>query len=386
MNLSEKPKTMNKGTLKKITLLRHKLHQYPELSGQEKNTAKKIKSFFEPLKPDKTLSKVGGEGVAFIFEGKEEGPATLIRCELDALPIAENTTIQYQSTVPGLSHACGHDGHMAIVCGVGESLANNRPLKGKVILLFQPAEETGEGAVQVLKSKAFSTIKLDYAFALHNLPGYNRNEIILRKGAFSAASIGMEIHLEGSTSHAAYPEEGNSPAEAMCKIIIGMQKLPDAFSAFSQITVIYAILGEVSFGTTPGSATIRATLRTYENAALQTLMDYSEKLAKEIADEYDLKASFDYMERFGVTNNHPDSWALVNSAAKKLNYKTRHIRTPFRWSEDFGEFSNVTKTALFGLGAGKKHPKLHDAAYDFPDEIITTGINMFESIIKETNY
>src|SRR5690606_11249383 len=190
---------MNKETLKKITLFRHELHQYPELSGNEKNTAKRIKSFFGPLKPDRTLSKIGGEGVAFVFEGKEKGPTTLIRCELDALPIAENTATQYQSEIPGLSHACGHDGHMAIVCGVGENLANNRPSKGKVILLFQPAEETGKGAVQVLKSKAFNDIELDYAFALHNLPGYIRNEIILRKGSFSAASIGMEIHLKGNT-------------------------------------------------------------------------------------------------------------------------------------------------------------------------------------------
>lgn len=377
---------MNKETLKRITLLRRELHQYPELSGQEKNTAKKIKSYFAPLKPDKTLSNIGGEGLAFVFEGKEKGPTTLIRCELDGLPIEENSGTPYQSNVPGLSHACGHDGHMAIVCGVGEDLANNRPLKGKIILLFQPAEETGEGAAQVLKSKAFSTIRPDYAFALHNLPGYNKNEIILKKGPFSAASIGMEIHLKGRTSHAAYPEEGNSPAEAMCKIIIGLQKLPESLAAFSQITVINAVLGEVSFGTTPGSATIRATLRTYENDALQTLIDYSEKLVKEIADEYGLKTDFDYMERFGVTNNHLDSWALVNSAAKKLNYKVRHIRTPFRWSEDFGEFSKVTNTTLFGLGAGKKSPTLHDTAYDFPDEIILTGINMFKNIVEKTNY
>ena len=385
MALSKKTKTMNQETLKKIIFLRHELHQYPELSGKEKNTAKKIKSFFEPLKPDRILSKLGGEGVAFIFEGKEKGPTTLIRCELDALPIAENTAFQYQSAIPGLSHACGHDGHMAIVCGVGEKLADNRPLKGRVILLFQPAEETGEGAARVLRSKVFSEIRLDYAFALHNLPGYTKNEIILRKGAFAAASIGMEIHLKGNTSHAAYPEEGNSPAEAMCKIIVGIQRLPEAFSAFSQITVINAVLGEVSFGTTPGSATVRATLRTYENTTLQSLKDYSEKLVKKIADEYGLKTSFNYTERFGVTNNHPDSWALVNSAAKKLNYKTRHIRTPFRWSEDFGEFSKVTKSMLFGIGAGKKHPKLHDAAYDFPDEIIMAGINMFDRIIEQTN-
>ncbi|MEX2592563.1 MAG: amidohydrolase [Anditalea sp.] len=377
---------MNKAVLKKLSLFRQELHQYPELSGQEIATAKRIKNYFEPLKPDETITHIGGEGIAFTFKGMDKGPTTLIRCELDAVPTTEVNNIKHKSKVSGKSHTCGHDGHMAIVCGVGEALAEERPKKGKVVLLFQPAEETGEGAAEVLKSSSFTKIKPDYAFALHNLPGYAKNEIVLKKGPFSAASKGMEISLKGRTSHAAYPEDGNSPAEAMSKIIIGLQKLPTSIKEFSQITVVNSVLGEISFGTTPGEAIIRATLRSYEDHVMEELTTYSEQLVHQIASEYDISVAFNYRECFSATENNPEAWEFVNTAAKQINCKIRHILIPFRWSEDFGEFSKVTKTMIFGLGAGSKHPQLHEGVFDFPDATIPTGVNMFISLIRQINH
>lgn len=370
----------------RLALLRQELHQFPELSGKEGNTAMRIATFFEPLRPDETLTHLGGYGIAFIFNGLEKGLTTLIRCELDALPIAENSLIAHKSRFPGKSHACGHDGHMAIVCGVGEALAQDRPKKGRVVLLFQPAEETGEGAKAVINSKLFPKLKPDFAFALHNLPGYAKNEIVLKKGPFAAASSGMEIHLIGRTSHAAHPEAGNSPSEAMSRIIIDLQKLPNALKGFSQITVVNAVLGEVAFGTTPGKATVRATLRTFEDYEMKELIHASEDLVKQIASEYGLEVNFNYRESFNTTENHSEPWEFTFKAANKLNFKVQHLGEPIRWSEDFGQFSQMTKTMIFGLGSGLDHPQLHESHFDFPDEVIPTGVQMFLEIIRQINY
>lgn len=377
---------MDQKTLLKLKNLRHTLHQYPEVSGEEKQTAERILEFFEPLQPDQIIRNIGGHGLAFIFEGKEKGPTSLFRCELDALPILEKNNIKHQSTITGKAHLCGHDGHMAIISGLGLTLHQQRPQKGRVILLFQPAEETGQGAAAVIEDAKFKKIKPDYAFALHNLPGYEQHQIIIKKGTFTAASAGLIVKLKGENSHAAHPEAGNSPAEAMSKIIVALQKLPDAMKKFSLITVIHARLGEVAFGTTPADATIMATLRAFENDTQVLLQQYAEKLCTQIAKEYGLEISFEYTEEFAASHNDVDAWEYGNEAAKKLKLKTKHIRLPFRWSEDFGVFSSHTKTLLFGLGSGKHHPQLHENDYDFPDDIIPTGVKMFEEIIDQIHH
>ena len=152
--------------------LRHELHRHPEVSGFEAETAARIFRFFEPLQPDEVLRGLGGHGAAFVFSGAEPGPTVLLRCELDGLPIRELSQAAHCSTVDGRSHACGHDGHMAILASVGETLSTARPPKGRVVLLFQPAEENGGGAEAVIRDTRFPKIRPDFVFALHNLPGF----------------------------------------------------------------------------------------------------------------------------------------------------------------------------------------------------------------------
>ncbi|MCL6259174.1 amidohydrolase [Aquiflexum sp. TKW24L] len=367
-------------TIKNLTEFRKTLHQFPELSGQEKETAKRVLDFFSFLNPDKTITGFGGTGLAFVFQGKYPGPTTLFRCELDGLPIKEENSISHLSTIPNTSHVCGHDGHMAIVSGLGTYFSANRPQIGRVVLLFQPAEETGEGAEAVIKDPKFAEIQPDFAFALHNLPGYPLHQILIKQGPFAAASVGMSIHFKGRNSHSAHPEAGNSPAEAMAKTIVALEKLPQGVEKFSLVTVIHAELGSLAFGTTPGTAVVRATLRAFENETRDLLVSYAEQLATQIAEEYGLGVSFDFVESFAATHNNPEAWQIGLDAAKKLNLDIRHVEKPFRWSEDFGLFSSHTKTLLFGLGSGVDHPQLHESNFDFPDELIKTGVSMFVEI------
>jgi len=377
---------MNQTDFQTLIAFRKELHRHPEVSGKESKTAKRVKEFFQQYSPDQVIEKLGGHGIAFIYKGSLPGPTTMIRCELDGLPILEENDFEHSSVNKGSFHGCGHDGHMTILAGVGMHLAKQTLKKGNVVLLYQPAEETGEGAEKVLKSKKFQKINPDYAFALHNLPGYDKKKILVKEGPFAAASKGMIITLKGKTSHAAHPEDGNSPAEAMCKIIVGLQKLPEGLEKFSLLTVVHAKLGEVAFGTTPGAAEVMTTLRAYEDEVLDMLTTYSEELIKQIASEYSLEVSISYTESFAATVNDAEALELIQKGADHIHLETETIKTPFRWSEDFGHFSKGAKTALVGLGAGKHQPQLHEPTYDFPDEIMETGINLFIETLKEIHY
>ncbi len=309
----------------------------------------------------------------------------MIRCELDGLPIAEENEVEYKSTNEGNGHKCGHDGHMAILCGLAQWLGEERPKKGKVYLLFQPAEETGQGAHWMLEDDKFNDFNPDYIFALHNVPGFEKHQIICRKGAFAAASAGFIAELKGATSHAAHPEQGNNPALAMAQII----ELLSSFSQFyvpldkaAKVTVIQAHLGEKAFGTSPGEATVMATLRAYEDAVVNRLKDKADEMVKNIAETYGLKLKKEWTEVFAATVNDEQCISVINQAAQKNDLNFLEKEVPFPWSEDFGRFTNKFTGAMFGLGAGKDHPELHASDYDFPDEISETGIKMFAEIIE----
>lgn len=366
-----------------LVQLRHTLHQFPETALEESLTAQRILEFFAPLAPDQTIENLGGTGLAFVFRGEKPGKRILFRCELDALPIADLKKSDHQSQIPGKGHLCGHDGHMAILCGVGEKFAQNRPKSGEVVLLFQPAEETGDGAKAVLADPRFQVIKPDFAFALHNLPGYPLHQIVMRRGTFAAGSTGMTISLTGRTSHSAHPEAGINPAQALARLIQELPKLPQEAKGFALLTLIHAELGSLAFGTSAGKGGLSMTLRAFSQQDLDDLIDKVKTKAKAVAESERLEVEFSFVEQFAVSVNDPDLYQVVENAAKKLGLSLTEKSEPFRWSEDFGLFSQICPSFLFGLGSGENCPQLHEGTYDFPDELIGTGVEMFEGIFLE---
>jgi amidohydrolase len=368
-----------------ILNLRKKLHTIAEVSGNEKQTSDFLINYFHKLSPSQIITGIGGYGFVVIFEGANPGKSIALRTDIDALPITEENTFAYKSVTYGVSHKCGHDGHMAILTSVGEYFAKNPIKKGKLILLFQPEEETGTGALKMLNDEKFKKLQIDYLFGLHNLPGYETSSIICRKNTFASASVGLILKLLGKTSHAAEPENGNSPALAMAEIVQSLEKLVYAntnLKDFALLTTIHAKLGEKAFGTTPGYAEVMATLRAYKNRDLELLKNESIKNATAIADKYSLKLKSEFTEEFSATVNSPEMVNIVKEAALNNNLNYHRLKNPFRWSEDFGYFLQKYKGAMFGLGAGKNHPQLHNPDYDFPDEIIDSGAKMFISIVN----
>jgi amidohydrolase len=252
-----------------------------------------------------------------------------------------------------------------------------------VVLLFQAAEETGDGARAVLADPRFEQIRPDAAFALHNLPGYPLHQVVMRKGTFAAGSTGMTISLTGKTSHSAHPEAGINPAQALAQLIQELPKLAQEANGFALLTLIHAELGSLAFGTSAGKASLSMTLRAYNQQDLDHLIERVKERAKIVAQSERLEIEFSFIEQFAVSVNDGDLNPLVENAAKKLGLSLIEKPDPFRWSEDFGLFSQVCPSFLFGLGSGETSPQLHEGTYDFPDELIETGVGMFEGILRE---
>ncbi|MEQ8926586.1 MAG: amidohydrolase [Fulvivirga sp.] len=372
--------------MEELIALRKELHRYPEVSHKELNTALTIREFIKNYNPDQIIDEVGGSGVIFVFNGENPGPTVAFRAELDALPIQEINDFCYKSVNRGVGHKCGHDGHMTMVAGLASYLKDNRPKTGKVVLLFQPAEETGEGADLMFNDPKFKSLEIDYIFALHNLPGIPLGTIVSKEGVFASASKGLIAKLRGKTSHAAEPENGKSPALAMSEIIkswneLNYEKLE--LNSFAITTIVHAKLGSPSFGITPGDGVVMATLRAYNDDHLELIENKAKLVANEISDSHGLKISFEEKEEFKSTINNMNCFQQIMEASKSLNYDTMMADNPFRWSEDFGVFTQTIKGAMFGLGAGMNTPDLHNPDYDFPDELIPIGLNMYKQIINQ---
>lgn len=371
--------------LVQLTAWRRHLHQHPEISGEEAGTAAEVVRFLGDTGPDRVITGLGGHGVALVYDSGVAGPTVMFRSELDALPIEEKSGAAHASLVPGKSHMCGHDGHTAMLAGLGRMFGRQRPARGRVVLLFQPAEETGMGARAVVTDPRFGDIAPDYAFSLHNLPGVPLGEVRLRPGVVNCASRGMRIRLEGKTAHASMPETGVSPLLAVSQLLPALAGLGSGTfedDDFAMVTVTHASMGEAVFGIAPGAAEIWATLRTRADGRMAALCADAEALVSEVAAGQGLGCSFDYHEVFVASVNDAEAVGLLRAALDEEGIAHREEGLPMRASEDFGVFGAGARSAMFFLGAGVDCPALHNPDYDFPDDLIPIGTRVFLRVAR----
>jgi amidohydrolase len=367
--------------------IRHELHKQPELSGNEKKTSEIIKKYLKACKPDNIITDLGGYGILAVFDTGKPGLSILLRAELDALPINEVNDLKYSSKNMGVSHSCGHDGHMSILLGIAEKIKHEKSnLCGKVYLLFQPSEETAQGVKRILDEPYFKSLDINYVFGLHNIPSFEEGEIILRKNVFAAASKGLIVRLKGKTSHAGQPETGNNPILAMTDIIHGLLDISKEFESsedISFITIIHVNLGEISFGTSPGDGVVMATFRSTDDEKMDLMTVKSLSLIKTISDENHLKYKIEWVEIFPILINDDSCIDLIEKVAREKCLDVVFVDKPFSWTEDFSYYTQQIKGSFFGLGSGVNHPQLHNPDYDFPDNIISIGVDLFIGIVKE---
>lgn len=371
--------------LDQLIRLRHWLHAHPEVSRHERETAQYMRQFLDQhARPDEIVP-LAGAGFAAVYEGASPGKTVLIRAELDALPIHEvNDTLSYRSVHDGVGHKCGHDGHMTILAGVGQSLAS-RPAQGRVVLLFQPDEETGTGARECHAHENFQRIRPDHAFALHNLPGFAKGEVFCKPGTFASAVKYMAIMMTGSETHSAQPETGSNPAMALAELTLKAQEVqsnhyrPDAYAL---IVPIFNRMGVQSSGVCPGKGEVHFTLRSGSGTTVAAMEGEFLNVAKTIAEKHGLQMEVEVKEVFAETATGDLAFDLIKTATEAAGLRFNLMDRPFRWGEDFGEITSHYQGGMFGLGAGEDQPDLHRSNYDFPDDLLEHGIKVFTQLIR----
>ena len=367
--------------------IRRELHQHPELSGHEARTARFVEDKLQVFHPTKVIRHVGGHGLLVEYFFSEDGPTVLFRADMDAVAVQEPDDIPHHSQTPGVAHKCGHDGHTTILLRFARMLSE-RPLpKGRVLLLFQPAEENGSGSKAVLDTKVLDYYKIDKAFALHNIPGYPASAVLCKEDSFTCAVVSVSITLTGKTSHAAEPQKGISPIPATLNIVDELLRWNNTdiqSDDYFLSTIVEIHVGEEAYGVSAGNSIIRATLRAKTDKLLhQHAQQLKELVATECKRTPDLQHEMEWLEPFSANENDPQSVGMIKNAALRNNLPYIELQTPFSWGEDFGLFTQQYKGAIFGLGSGENCAPLHSPQYDFPDEVIETGATLFYTIAEE---
>lgn len=359
--------------------LRHELHSHPELSMEESWTKAHLMDF---LRRHTSLELVDrGRWFYAVHWAGEDRPSIAFRADMDAVPVEDPAGLApYGSQCPGAGHKCGHDGHSASLAAFALELEGSGVDKN-VFLLFQHAEETGQGARECAAFLQENGISEIYAY--HNLPGQPLGTLSVPDGVAQPASMGMILSFTGQKSHASYPEDGRNPAFAIGEILTEIPALtqPERFRGLAQITVIQVNVGERAFGTSAGYGELLLTIRGEFEAELDGLQETLETMARKKAESHGLRCAVIYEDVFPETRNHPQAAARVRDAARKAGVSLVPKGEMFRASEDFGYYTKQVPGAMFYLGSGDAAP-LHTAGYDFPDRLIETAVKVFMELAK----
>ncbi len=347
--------------------IRKALHEHPQTAGNEQFAHDTIIKHLQALHPTKVYTNVGGYGVIAVWGANPQAPTIAFRADTDALPIG---------------HRCGHDGHTTILLRLAELIDDKYSsisTSHSILLLWQPAEETGTGSRAVMESGILQQYNIKAIYGLHNLPGYPLGTIVLCPHTFAAASTGVVYHLDGRETHASTPELGINPGMAVAEIINRFNGFNGQSGEFRQSTLICVRIGQPAFGTSAGHAEVMFTLRAFTNAEMERLLSDANNAVDEIAAHHGLTVSRSLVEPFRATENNPECVEKIKAAAQlpTVNYQLQTKETPFRWSEDFAEYLMEFPGAMFGIGSGEHQPELHHPSYDFPDALIEPAAQLF---------
>lgn len=349
-----------------LTALRHDLHAHPELSGSEHDTHDRVVAHLREHAPGIEIAeRVGGTGLLAIIAPDSYTRTVVYRADTDALPIAEETGAQHASTIPGVMHACGHDGHTTIAVGLTEYFAKNPLPNTRLIVVFQPAEEIGTGAQAILSDPRFTELIDDpastKALAIHNLPGYPMGQLVLRAGPMCPASLGLRLVMRGIGGHSSQPHLSRSPLPPSAELVAQLKQLPERIErAGSLVTITHLSAGiDANFGITPDTAVLCATLRALRSEHVDTLLTKALQLAQRTAEDAALTLEHTTHEQFAAAVNDDTLAAHVTDIAERNSLAYTRLDHPMPWSKDFGYFGGHFPAMLIGIGSGESQPHLH---------------------------
>jgi amidohydrolase len=373
-----------------IVQIRRDLHAHPELGFEENRTSEKVTNWLQD-NDIRFRRGIAGTGVVGLVTGAANGKTVGFRADMDALPLTENSGVPYASTIPGKAHACGHDGHTAILMGTAKLLSMLRgELHGNVKLFFQPAEEGGGGGNRMCKEGALENPKVDAVFALHGWPDLHVGEIGVRYGSMMANSDRFEITIKGKGGHAARPHRAIDPIVMSAKVIEGLQTIVSRRSDPLNPTVI--TVGRIQGGSThniiPDTVELWGTIRTLDQESREKIFVSIKQVASSVAKMFEAPEPIVEIRRgYPALVNDDHMTRLVENVGRQiLGEKVKLIDKPSMGGEDFSYYLQQVPGAMFRLGiySEKEHTgALHTASFNFNDEAIRTGMLMQAGIAWE---
>jgi amidohydrolase len=359
-----------------ITAWRRDIHAHPELLYDVHRTAASVAEKLKGFGCDDVISGIGRTGVVGVIRGRKAGGKVIgLRADMDALPIEEATELPYKSTVPGKMHACGHDGHTAMLLGAAKYLADTRNFAGTAIVIFQPAEEGGAGARAMLRDGLFERFGITEVFGMHNAPGLPVGEFAVCAGPALASTDTIAIQLEGVGAHAAWPHEGVDTILVGAQIVNQLQSIVarnvDPLEA--AVVSICVFRGGHIENVIPQHVELRGTARSLSPKVRELLQKRVHDVVEGTARLYGAKAELTYTPGYPVLVNEERSTRFAAAVAGEIAGKDRvRNASPRMGAEDFAFMLEERPGAFIWLGNGDT-AGLHHPAYDFNDEAIPVG-------------
>jgi len=368
---------------------RHDLHEHPELALQEVRTSRVVQEKLREFGVDEIITGLARTGVVGVIKGRGEGGAVGLRADMDALPIHEETGLPYASKNHGVMHACGHDGHTAMLLGAAKYLAETRNFDGTIYVIFQPAEENLGGGEIMVKEGLFDRCPMDMVFGLHNWPTVPMGTFLWREGPTMAAVANIEITVTGKGSHGAHPDHGIDPIVVAAQIVTALQTIVSRNIEPTEggVVTIGHISGGHIYNVIPETVHMKGTARWFNPAVGDKLEEGVKRIATGIAETLGARAEVSFERTFPATVNDGAATQLTVHAARAVagESRVRPMPKPTMGGEDFAFMLNEKQGSYIMLGGarGAEDAKLHHPKYDFNDEILAIGASYWVALAEQ---
>ncbi len=367
-----------------MTDWRHQFHRHPEFGFEEVRTAARVASLLRDFGLEVTEG-IGGTGVVGTLRRGSSNRAIALRADMDALRITEATGKPYASETPGTMHACGHDGHTAMLLGAAQHLAQTGGFDGTVQFLFQPAEEWGQGALAMLADDLLARFPFDEVYGLHIMPGLPLGTFETRHGAIMSAEDLFEITLEGQGGHASRPDWGREVMVPACALVLELQtivarRLNPAEAAVLSVTELRT---DGTRNALPGWAEIKGDCRSFSPEVSARIEAELRRITAGLAEGHGITASVDYRREFIPTLNDPELTTAMMQAAAEVSDAVQTRKEPMTASEDFARFLAHVPGCFGFIGNGMGSAPLHSPAFDFNDAALLHGMQIHAAIVRD---
>jgi hippurate hydrolase len=374
------------GFHQKLIDMRREFHRYPELSGEESETATRVCRLLDELKIS-YRSGIGGNGVLAEIPGQKEKPFIALRTDMDALPVKEETGLEFSSEYQGVMHACGHDGHMAVLIGAAELLLRENLLSLPVRLIFQPAEETGQGAKAMIQDGALEDVAM--VFGGHLDRHYPSGTIVVSQGAVNASSDQFDIRISGQSGHGARPHETVDAVVVGSLMVMALQTIVsrEVDPAFPSVVSIGEFKAGTKANVIAGEAVLKGTIRTQHPRVREQLEKAIERIARSIGELHGAKVEVDI--RFGTPAliNNKNMVSLARKAAARVvgQERVRRLHTANMGGEDFSYYMEHVPGCYVRYGAlGEGHIgyPAHSSQFDIDEHALPVAASYLAEIAK----